>query len=119
MTQTIYKILPAAHWQSLQKDRVLALQGVDLQDGYVHLSAAEQVAQTLAKHFAGQSDLVLLSVDTQALGDVLRWEASRGGALFPHIYAPLRLEWVTQAVVLGHSGGKNFLPDGWQQEELT
>lgn len=62
---------------------------VDLADGYIHLSAADQVAETLAKHFAGRADLVLASFDAEALGNALRWEPSRGGALFPHLYAPL------------------------------
>jgi uncharacterized protein (DUF952 family) len=119
MTQMIYKILPVAQWHQLQTEGVLALQGLDRQDGFVHLSAAEQVAQSLAKHFSGQSHLLLLSLKTQGLEAVLRWEASRGGALFPHIYAPLRLEWVTRAVVLGHNGTDHFLPEDWQHEELT
>jgi uncharacterized protein (DUF952 family) len=62
---------------------------VDLADGYIHLSAQDQVAGTLAKWFAGQEDLHLAAVDLAALGDVVKWEEARGGALFPHIYGPL------------------------------
>jgi uncharacterized protein (DUF952 family) len=62
---------------------------VDLDDGYIHLSAADQLQGTLDKHFAGQSDLVIAEVDLAALGETVKWEVSRGGALFPHIYGPL------------------------------
>ena len=62
---------------------------VDRKDGYIHFSTAEQAGETLAKHFAGQRDLLLISVESEPLGDALRWEVSRGGALFPHLYAPL------------------------------
>ena len=95
--------LPDHAWKILtteQKDRLLAdgiFQGapVDLADGYIHLSAVPQVAGTLDKHFAGQSGLWLARIDLAALGDAVRWEVSRGGALFPHIYAPLPLSAVT------------------------
>lgn len=95
--------LPGHAWKILtgeQKDRLLVdgiFQGapVDLADGYIHLSAEPQVAGTLDKHFAGQSGLWLARVDLIRLGDVVRWERSRGDALFPHIYAPLPLGAVT------------------------
>jgi uncharacterized protein (DUF952 family) len=64
---------------------------VDLADGYIHLSAADQLADTLDKHFAGQKNLVIAKVDLAVLGTTLKWEVSRGGALFPHIYGPLRM----------------------------
>ncbi len=69
---------------------------VDLRDGFIHFSTAEQAVETAAKHFAGQRDLVLLAVEADALGDALKWEPSRGGALFPHLYAPLDLTLVLQ-----------------------
>ncbi len=62
---------------------------VDVKDGFIHFSTADQAAETAAKHFAGQSDLVLITVPDAPLGDALKWEVSRGGALFPHLYAPL------------------------------
>lgn len=62
---------------------------VDMADGYIHFSTAEQVAETANKHFAGQGTLMLLACDAAALGDALRWEPSRGGAPFPHLYRPL------------------------------
>jgi len=62
---------------------------IDLADGYVHMSTADQVGETLAKHFAGETDLSLLAIEADTLGDTLKWEASRGGALFPHLYRAL------------------------------
>lgn len=87
----IYKICAAALWQSAERAGVFGGAAVDLADGYIHFSTAEQVAETAAKHFAGQDDLVLVAIDARALGDALKWEPSRGGARFPHLYAPLPL----------------------------
>lgn len=84
-----YKILTAAQWAQWQADGVFAGAPVDLADGYVHLSTAEQLAETARKHFAGQSDLVVVEIDLAALGELVRWEVSRGGALFPHVYGAL------------------------------
>ncbi len=69
---------------------------VDRRDGFIHFSTAAQVPETAAKHFAGQSDLLLVSVNTNELGDRLKWEPSRGGALFPHLYGHLDLAAVTR-----------------------
>ena len=88
---TIYKLLRAAEWASFQAAGAFAGSPDDLRDGYIHMSTAEQVAGTRAKYFAGQPDAVLLAIDAGALGDALRWEPSRGGALFPHLYRPLDL----------------------------
>ncbi len=85
----IYKITPAALWREAERIGVFAGAPVDLTDGFIHLSAADQLAETAAKHFAGQGDLLLVAVDTVALGEALRWEPSRGGALFPHLHAAL------------------------------
>ncbi len=85
----IYKICPAAQWRDAEAAGSFAGAPVDLADGFIHFSSAEQVAETAAKHFAGQSDLVLVAVEAAPLGDALKWEESRGGALFPHLYAPL------------------------------
>jgi len=85
----IYKILSRAEWQAAQASGQLDGSAVDLADGFIHLSAADQAQETAAKYFVGQADLVLLGVETEALGEALKWEASRGGALFPHLYRPL------------------------------
>jgi uncharacterized protein (DUF952 family) len=85
----IFKICRAAEWAEAVGDGVFRGSAVDLRDGYIHFSTAEQVAETAARHFAGQGDLVLVAVDAAALGDKLRWEPSRGGALFPHLYGEL------------------------------
>ena len=89
---TAYKVLTGEEMATLERDGVFAGSGVDLADGYIHLSTADQLTQTVDKHFAGQSDLHVAAVDLDAVGDSLRWEESRGGALFPHLYAPLPLD---------------------------
>lgn len=88
---TAYKILTAQQWAQFDADGVFYGAPVDVADGYIHLSAAEQVQGTLDKHFAGQADLVIAEVDLTVLGDLVKWEISRGDALFPHIYGPLPL----------------------------
>lgn len=87
----IYKILRADEWAALQAKGETAGAPIDVIDGYVHFSTAAQAAETAAKHFAGVEGLVLLALDPDALGAALKWEPSRGGALFPHLYGPLRL----------------------------
>ena len=89
---TLYKICPAALWQEAERAGVFRGSEVDRRDNFIHFSTAAQVAETAAKHFAGQSDLLLISVDARKLGSALKWEPSRGGALFPHLYGPLALE---------------------------
>ena len=86
---TAFKILTADQWAQFQADGVFHGAPVDLADGYIHLSAADQLQGTLGKYFAGQAGLVIAEVDLAALGDTVKWEAARGGALFPHIYGPL------------------------------
>lgn len=86
---TAYKILTADQWAQFQTDGVFQGAPVDLADGYIHLSTAEQLQGTLDKHFAGQTGLVIAEIDLAALGESVTWEVSRGGALFPHIYGPL------------------------------
>lgn len=93
-TTTAYKILTGPEMAVLERDGSFAGAPIDLTDGYIHLSTAEQLDETLAKHFAGQEDLHIAAVDLEAQGEALRWEPSRGGALFPHLYAPLLLETV-------------------------
>jgi uncharacterized protein (DUF952 family) len=91
MTQPIYKICPAALWRAAERQGRFEGAPVDRADGYIHFSTAGQARETAAKHFSGQADLLLVSVDAEKLGAALRWESSRGGALFPHLYAPLDL----------------------------
>ena len=92
--QTAYKVLTDEQLAALERDGTFAGAPVDLADGYVHLSTAAQLTETVDKHFAGQSDLQVVAIDLAAHGDKVRWEESRGGALFPHLYEPMRLDTV-------------------------
>lgn len=85
----IYKIFRASEWAALQRDGKIAGAPVDVADGFVHFSTAEQAAETAAKHFADLNGLTLLACDADAMSDDLKWEVSRGGALFPHLYRDL------------------------------
>lgn len=87
-----FKIFTADQWAQFEVDGVFHGAPVDLVDGYIHLSAADQVQGTLDKHFVGQAGLVIAEIDLAALGDVVKWEVSRGGALFPHLYGVLPME---------------------------
>ncbi len=87
----IYKILRAVEWQALQQAGQTPGAPVDVADGFVHFSTADQARETAARHFAGETGLLLLALEAESLGDTLKWEPSRGGALFPHLYGPLRL----------------------------
>jgi uncharacterized protein (DUF952 family) len=112
LASVIYKICPAALWQEAERDGVFRGSAADRRDGFIHFSTAAQVAETAAKHFVGQSDLVLVRVDTSRLGINLKWEASRGGALFPHLYSDLGLDAVMTAepLPLGPGGPHEFPP---------
>ena len=96
----IYKICSEALWQEARNAGVFAGAPVDEHDGFIHFSTAAQVAETAAKHFAGADDLVLLTIDADRLGAALKWEPSRGGALFPHLYGALPLDAVLWAAPL-------------------
>lgn len=101
----IYKILPAADWRAMQAAGHFAGSADDRRDGFVHLSAQDQLAGTLARHFKDQTELMLLAVDDQALpAGALKWEESRGGALFPHLYGPLPLAAVRWAAAVEADG---------------
>lgn len=89
MTEPIYKIMPAADWEAAQAGGVYRGSADDARDGFIHFSTRDQVAGTLAKHFTGQTNLVLVEIDPVMLGSPLRWELSRGGQLFPHLYDDL------------------------------
>ena len=96
----VYKICDSALWREAQRAGVLRGAPIDLRDGFIHFSTAEQVRETAARHFAGMSDLMLVAVAIPALSDALRWEVSRGGDLFPHLYGTLPLDAVLWATPL-------------------
>jgi uncharacterized protein (DUF952 family) len=109
----IYKIFRRAEWDAFRAAGITTGAPIDVADGYVHFSTAAQVAETAARHFARESDLVLLALNTATLGDALKWEPSRGGALFPHLYRPLRLSDVIwdKSLPLGATG--HIFPEGF------
>lgn len=108
----VLKIVPASLWREAERTGHFRGSEVDLHDGFIHFSTAAQVAETAAKHFAGQHGLLLVSVDPSKLGPALKWEPSRGGALFPHFYGALPLSAVTAVVPLplGPDGRHLFPP---------
>jgi len=106
-----YKVLTADEMDVLEHEGSFAGAPVDLADGYIHLSTADQLAGTIDKHFAGQDGLHLVAVDLEALGNMVKWEESRGGMLFPHIYGPLTLDVVLDYGPLEyHADGTIRLP---------
>ena len=106
MMNLIYKIAPASLWRKAQDKGRFDGAPVDIADGCIHFSTAEQAEATAAKYFSGKDDLLLIAVDTKQLGGGLRFEPSRGGALFPHLYSALPLDAVVFAKPLP------LLPDG-------
>lgn len=94
MPQTAYKVLTADQMATLEQDGTFAGAPVDVADGYIHLSTAAQLTETVDRHFADQTDLHIAAVDLGSFGGSLKWEESRGGQLFPHLYGPLLLETV-------------------------
>jgi uncharacterized protein (DUF952 family) len=109
----IYKIVPETLWRGAEAAGGFDGSPVDHADGFIHFSTAAQARETAARHFAGQADLLIVAVETEALDKTLRWEPSRGGALFPHLYAPLSLAAVrwTRPLPLDVDGTHRF-PDG-------
>lgn len=112
MKARVYKICGRTEWQAACAQGTYAGSTDDARDGFIHLSTAEQLAGTLEKHFAGQDDLLLIAFDTRTLEPALKWEPSRGGALFPHAYAPLQ---VTDAIsakpIPRDESGRHVLPE--------
>lgn len=106
----IYKICPASAWREAERHGVYRGSPDDLRDGFIHFSAASQVPGTARKHFAGQSELLLVEVEAEALGSALRWEPSRNDELFPHLYGDLDLAAVTavQQMPLRADGGHDI-----------
>ena len=110
--RTIYKICPASQWREAEKHGVYRGSADDARDGYIHFSTAGQLAGTLARHYRGQSGLFLVTVEADRLGDALRWEPSRGGDLFPHLYGELDMGAVTAVTELRlRSDGSHDLPE--------
>ncbi|OLP58268.1 dihydroorotate dehydrogenase [Xaviernesmea oryzae] len=112
MTQVIYKIVPRALWQEARASGRFEGAPVDLADGFIHFSTADQAVETAMRHFSGQRDLLLVAVDAEALGTALVFEPSRGGALFPHLYGLLPLSavlWEAE-LPLGEDGRHIFPP---------
>ena len=108
----IFKIFRPSEWQTLHEQGVTVGAPIDISDGYVHFSTSAQVAETAEKHFAEDGDLWLLALEADGLGEDLKWEPSRGGQLFPHLYRPLRLSDIQWARPYRKSEGGHILPDG-------
>ena len=108
----IFKIFRRPEWEHLRKHGKTVGAPIDVSDGFVHFSTAEQAAETAARHFAGQDDLFVIAVQTDRLGQDLKWEKSRGGALFPHLYREMRLEDVHWAQPLPLVDGSHAFPLG-------
>jgi len=96
----VYKILSRAEWDAALAKGAFEGSAVDLADGFIHFSSASQAAETARKYFAGQPDLLLVGFEAEALGDALKWEPSRGGDLFPHLYATLPTALAVEARVV-------------------
>jgi uncharacterized protein (DUF952 family) len=109
---TIYKICPAPLWREAERSGRFRGAAIDRADGFIHFSTAMQVAETAAKHFSGGNDLVLVAVNAGALGGALRFEVSRGGDLFPHLYGELPLSAVrwSKPLPLG-ADGRHVFPE--------
>ncbi|WP_170450549.1 DUF952 domain-containing protein [Ruegeria arenilitoris] len=110
----IYKIFRAEEWAALQAQGETRGAPIDVADGFVHFSTAEQTAETAAKHFAGVENLTLVACDAQKMGDDLKWEVSRGGALFPHLYRNMRMADVVWAKPLPLENGAHRFPEEMQ-----
>jgi uncharacterized protein (DUF952 family) len=108
----IYKICESALWREAERADTFSGAAVDVRDGFIHFSTAAQVRETAAKHFAGATDLVLIAVDAERLGGALKWEVSRGGDLFPHLYGAMPLTAVlwTRPLPLG-SDQRHVFPE--------
>lgn len=106
----IYKIFRSPEWADLRDNGETQGAPIDIADGYVHFSTAEQAAETAAKHFAAEDGLMLLALYSESLGDALKWEPSRGGALFPHLYRALKLDDIAWSKPLPLIAGAHQFP---------
>lgn len=112
-TRMIYKICPKEAWDAARESGSFTGMPVDIEDGYIHFSAASQVAETAEKHFSGQDDLVLVAVDAARFGGALKWEPSRGGDLFPHLYGSFPVSLAAWVKPLPRDAkGVHIFPDG-------
>lgn len=108
----IYKITPASAWREAERHGVYRGSADDVRDGYIHFSTPTQVAETVRKHFFGQSGLFLVAVDADMLGEALRWEPSRNDELFPHLYGELDLGAVLDVLELrSRTDGSHDVPE--------
>lgn len=112
MARMIYHMCPEETWQAAVRAGTYRGTADDLRDGFIHFSTAEQIAESARRHRAGQTGLVLIAVESERLGERLRWEKSRGGALFPHLYGPLDPAEVAsvEPLALGPDGEHVFPP---------
>ena len=111
MTDIVFKLIDRPAWRAAEAAGTFAGSAVDARDGFIHFTTAAQVRETAARHFVGHRDLLLVAVATAALGDALRWEPSRGGDLFPHLYGPLPLSAVRGVSEVGLGGdGQHLFP---------
>lgn len=109
---TIYKICSASAWREAERQGTYRGSADDLRDGFIHFSTAQQVESTVQKHFSGQKGLFVIAVDADALGDGLRWEPAREGALFPHLYGELDLAAVIEVIDMPlRSDGSYLIPE--------
>jgi uncharacterized protein (DUF952 family) len=111
----IYKILPKSLWEAANTVGVFGGAGIDIADGYIHFSTASQARETAAKHFAGQNDLLLVAIDGDVLAGALKYEVSRGGDLFPHLYGTLDTQsvlWVRPLPL--NARGVHMFPDNME-----
>jgi len=112
VAQVIYKICRADEWREAERAGAFRGAAIDLTDGYIHFSTGAQACETAARHFVGATDLVLVAVATAALGPALKWEPSRGGALFPHLYGALTSDAVLWVKPLPLGGdGRHIFPE--------
>lgn len=112
MDNRIYKVVSRDLWEEAEKAKVFRGAPIDVEDGFIHFSTASQVAETVSKHFAGQDDLLIVEVDASLLGEDLRWETSRGGDQFPHLYADLPTSSVVSVLAIPlRIDGRHVLPD--------
>ena len=107
----IYKIFRHSEWKAFLDAGETAGAPVDLADGFIHFSTADQASETAAKHFAGEADLMLAAFEAAALGEALKWEPSRGGQLFPHLFRPLGLDELLWEMPLPLVDGKHIFPE--------
>jgi len=116
MDRFIYKITSKNQWTSTEASGCFEGAGIDRSDGFIHFSSAAQLIETVSKHFVGKRELLIICVDADKLGEHLRWEPSRGGDLFPHLYGVLPLSAVVETLELpwDETGGHVFPMGPWQ-----